>query len=138
MVPTAAGESARSSSTSGTSSSAKTATSPAAQRQPGPSARWAIAGRNTSWPVELAAEKTPTTTPRCLTNQRLAMIAPKTRASDPVPTPIAKPHSSHSCQASVITRVSPDPTATRSNEAATTRRTPNLSISAAAKGAVRP
>ena len=72
-------------------------TSPAAQRQPGPSASLAMAGRNTSCPVELAAEKTPTTRPRCRTNQRLATIAPKTSASEPVPTPTAKPHSSQSC-----------------------------------------
>ena len=54
-------------------------------------------GRNTSWPVELAALNTPMTTPRWRTNQRLATIAPKTRASDPVPMPTAKPHSSQSC-----------------------------------------
>ena len=93
--------------TSGTSSSAKPLTSPAAHRQPGPSASCAIAGRNTSWPVELAAEKTPTTTPRCRTNHRLATIAPKTSASEPVPMPTAKPHSSHSCQAPFITSVRP-------------------------------
>ena len=44
-------------------------------------------GRNTSWPVELAALNTPMTTPRWRTNQRLATIAPKTRASEPVPMP---------------------------------------------------
>ena len=97
-----------------------------------------MAGRKTSWPVELAAEKTPITTPRCLTNQRLATIAPNTSASAPVPMPTAKPHSSHSCHGLVITRVRPLPTATRASEAATTRRTPNRSISAAANGAVRP
>ena len=97
-----------------------------------------MAGRNTSWPVELAAEKTPITTPRCRTNQRFATIAPKTSASDPVPMPTAKPHSSHSCQAEVITSVSPEPTATSASDAAATRRTPNRSISAAANGAVRP
>ena len=97
-----------------------------------------MAGRKTSWPVELAAEKTPMTTPRCRTNQRFATIAPKTSASEPVPTPTAKPQSSHSCQAEVITRVRPEPSATRASEAAATRRTPNRSISAAANGAVRP
>ena len=138
VVPTSSGRSCSSQRTSGTSARANAATSPAAQRQPGPSARWAITGRNTSCPVELAAEKTPTTRPRCLTNQRLATIAPKTRASAPVPMPTANPHSSHSCHGEVITRVSPDPTATRTSAAATTRRIPNFSIRAAAKGAVRP
>ena len=138
MVPTSAGWSRRTSHTSGTSASANAVTSPAAQRQPGPSARCAIAGRNTSCPVELAAENTPITMPRCRTNQRLATIAPNTRASEPVPIPTANPHSSHSCQAWVITRVSPAPAATRTRLAATTRRTPKRSISAAANGAVRP
>ena len=97
-----------------------------------------MAGRKTSWPVELAAEKTPMTMPRCSTNHRLATIAPNTSASDPVPIPTAKPQSSHSCQAAVITRVSPDPSATSSRATATTRRRPNRSIRAAANGAVSP
>ena len=97
-----------------------------------------MAGRNTSWPVELAAEKTPMTTPRCRRNHRLATIAPKTSASEPVPMPTAKPHSSHSCQAELIASVRPEPTATRARDAAATRRTPKRSISAAANGAVRP
>ena len=126
-------------STSGTSRRAKTQTSPAAQRQPGPSASCAIAGRNTSCPVELAAENTPTTTPRCRTNHRLATIAPKTRASAPVPMPTANPHSSHSChgaghhQRQAGARARPAASAT-----ATTRRMPNRSIRAAANGAVSP
>ena len=88
---------------------AKTATSPAAQRQPGSSASRAIVGRKTSWPVELAAEKTPVTRPRWLTNQRFATIAPKTSAIAPVPTPIGTPHRNQSCHDWVITRVSPAP-----------------------------
>ena len=88
--------------------------------------------------MELAAENTPTTTPRCRTNHRLAMIAPKTRASAPVPMPTANPHSSHSCQGLVITSVRPEPSATSSSATATTRRTPNRSIRAAANGAVSP
>ena len=138
VVPASSGRSRITSQTSGASSRANTLTSPAAQRQPGPSASWAMAGRNTSCPVELAAENTPTTTPRCRTNHRLAMIAPKTRAREPVPTPTANPHSSQSCQGLVITRVRPEPSATRSSAAATTRRTPKRSIRAAANGAVSP
>ena len=97
-----------------------------------------MAGRNTSWPVELAAENTPTRPRGAGTNQRLATIAPNTSASEPVPMPTAKPHSSHSCHAAVITRVRPEPSATSARLAATTRRTPNFSISAAANGAVSP
>ena len=52
--------------------------------------------------------------------------------------PTAKPHSTHSCQGEVITRVRPEPTATSVSDAATTRRTPKRSIRAAANGAVRP
>ena len=138
VVPTWAGESRSTTHVTGTNSNANPATRAAAKRHPGPAARAAIAGRKTSWPVELAALKTPTTTPRWRTNQRLAMIAPNTRASDPVPTPTAKPQSSHSCHGLVITRVRPEPTATRASATATTRRTPKRSMRAAAKGAVSP
>ena len=138
VVPMSLGWSRSSHQTKGTSSAAKTVVTAAAQRQPGPSARLAMAGRKISWPVELAAEKTPITTPRFFTNQRLATTAPKTSASEPVPMPIANPHSSQSCHGLVITSVRPLPSATRVRDAATTRRMPKRSISAAAKGAVRP
>ena len=52
--------------------------------------------------------------------------------------PTAKPHSSHSCHGAVITSVSPEPSGDQGERPATTRRTPNRSISAAAKGAVSP
>ena len=97
-----------------------------------------MAGRKISWPVELAAEKRPVTTPRCRTNQRLATIAPKTSAIAPVPTPTGTPQRSQSCQAEVISRVSPAPAETSTSAQATTRRMPKRSISAAANGAVRP
>ena len=109
-----------------------------AYRQPGPSATRAIAGRNSRCPLAPAAEKIPITRPRCRTNQRLATIAPKTRAIAPVPTPTASPQSSHSCQAWVMTSVRPEPIATSVSEATTTRRMPKRSISAAANGAVTP
>ena len=88
--------------------------------------------------MELAAEKIPVTRPRCRTNHRLATIAPNTSAIAPVPTPTGTPQRNHSCQASVITRVSPAPSETSASASATTRRTPNRSISAAANGAVSP
>ncbi len=88
--------------------------------------------------MELAAEKSPVTRPRCLTNHRLATIAPKTSAIAPVPTPIGTPHRNQSCQAESITRVSPAPRETTASASATTRRIPNRSISAAANGAVSP
>ena len=97
-----------------------------------------MAGRKISCPVELAAENRPVTRPRWRTNHRLAMIAPKTSAMAPVPTPTGTPHRNHSCQADVITRVSPAPAETIASAIATTRRMPKRSIRAAANGAVRP
>ena len=88
--------------------------------------------------MALPAEKIPVTRPRCRTNQRLATIAPNTRAIAPVPTPTGTPQRNHSCHASVITMVRPAPSETITSAAATTRRTPNRSISAAANGAVSP
>ena len=72
------------------------------------------------------------------TNQRLATMAPSTRAIEPVPTPTAIPHRNQSCHADVITSVSPLPSATRRRAPTMTRRRPNLSIRAAANGAVSP
>ena len=138
MVPTAAGLSARTSSTNGTSSAVATVTTSAAARQPGPAASATITGRNTSWPVALAAEKIPVTRPRWASNHRLATMAPNTRAMDPVPAPMATPQSSHSCQAAVMKVVRALAVPTRAREIATTRRMPNRSISAAANGAVSP
>jgi hypothetical protein len=88
--------------------------------------------------VELAAENSPVTRPRWRTNHRLAMIAPKTSAIAPVPTPTGTPQRNHSCQDEVITSVSPEPTETMASAIATTRRMPNRSIRAAANGAVSP
>ena len=139
VVPTSAGWSRRTTTPAAPAQREHASPARPPSASPGPSARCAIAGRKTSWPVELAAEKTPITTPRCRTNQRLATIAPKTRASEPVPMPTAKPHSSHSCQA--LGHHQGQPGAERrpaTSAAATTRRTPKRSISAAANGAVRP
>ena len=133
------GRSRRTHQTSGTSARAKTETRPAAQRQPGPSARWAIAGRNTSWPVELAAENTPTTSAAAPHEPALATIAPKTRASDAgadadreAPQQPQLPGPGHHAASG------PEPSATSASAAGTTRRRPKRSISAAANGAATP
>ena len=68
-----------------------------------PTAVRAMSGRKSSCPVALAAEKMPVTSPRWGWNQRLATIAPKTRAIAPVPMPMNTPHSSHSCHGWVMT-----------------------------------
>jgi hypothetical protein len=110
----------------------------AAHRQPCALTRKARIGRKLTWPVAPPAVRMPVTIPRCRTNQRLVTVATKASAMQPVPSPTSTPQHSTSCQGAVMNTVSPLPTATSSSAAATTRRMPNRSISAAANGAVRP
>ena len=98
----------------------------------------ASTGRKTSCPAAPPAVSTPVTRPRRLTNQRLVTVATKASAIEPVPRPTSTPQQRMSCQLAVMKTVSPVPAATSSSAAITTRRMPNLSISAAANGAVRP
>ncbi len=111
---------------------------PAAARQPSSAAVRAMSGRKSSWPVALAAEKMPVTSPRWVWNHRFATMAPNTRAIAPVPTPMNTPHSSQSCHGRVITVVRPLATPTTTRAMATVRRTPKRSMKAAANGAMRP
>ncbi len=97
-----------------------------------------MTGRNSSWPVALAAEKMPVTSPRWRSNQRLATTAPRTSAIAPVPMPMSTPQSSQSCHAEVITVVAALDRPTTTSATATVRRTPNRSMKAAANGAVSP
>ena len=78
------------------------------------------------------------TRPRRSTNQRLAIVAANTIAIDPVPRPISTPHVMSSWNDSVMNTVRPLPSATMISATVVTLRMPNLSISAAANGAVRP
>ena len=80
----------------------------------------------------------PVTRPRRATNQRLAMVAAKTMAIEPVPSPISTPQVSTSCQPDVTKIVSPLPAATSSRAKLVTWRMPKRSISAAANGAISP
>ena len=125
----------------GTSSSAKHRPRPAAaHRQPGPSARWAISGQEDQLAGgarrrEDAGDQA--AVPRRTSGWRRSRRRPG--PSTPVPTPTAKPQRSHSCQA--LGHHHGQAGAERrpaTSAAATTRRTPNRSISAAANGAVRP
>ena len=111
---------------------------PAAARHPVSTAVRAMSGRKSSCPVAFAAEKMPVTRPRWVWNQRLATIAPSTRAIAPVPMPMNTPQSSHSCHGCVISRVSALATPTTTSAVATVRRTPKRSMNAAANGAMRP
>lgn len=63
------------------------------------------------------------------------MIAASGTETAPVAHPLTRPHSTKSCHVYVIPIVSSDETAIAASAAATTRRTPNRSISAAANGA---
>ena len=107
-------------STNGTTANAAPATVSEAARQPTPVAMAARTGRKMSCPVAPAAVSTPVTTPRRLTNQRPAMVATKTSAIDPVPSPTSTPHSRTSCQLAVMTTASPLPAAMSSSAVATT------------------
>ena len=78
------------------------------------------------------------TRPRRATNHRLAMVAAKTMAIEPVPSPISRPQVSASCQPWLTKMVSPLPAATRTRAKQVTWRMPKRSISAAANGAIRP
>ncbi len=109
-----------------------------AARHPQPSAVQATSGRNTSWPVAPPAVSTPDTRPRRCTNHRPVTVATSDRAMEPVPRPTTTPHSRTSCQAAVMTTVSPLPVAVRSRAQTTTRRIPKRSMRAAANGAVSP
>src|SRR6185369_7536825 len=124
--------------TSGTTASAAAATMSDAQRQPWYSVTCATTGKKISWPVALAAVSTPVTRPRRASNHRVATVATKPIEIDPVPTPTSTPHSSTSCQLVVMNTLSADPVAMSVNATERTGRTPNRSIRAAAKGAVRP
>ena len=58
----------------------------------------AMNGRKTSWPAALPAVRMPITRPRLLENHVLAMVAAKTRAMEPVPSPISRPQVRRICQ----------------------------------------
>lgn len=78
------------------------------------------------------------TSPRRATNQRFAIVAARTSAIDPVPSPISTPQKISSCHDAVMSTLPPAPSATRARAAATTWRMPKRSMRAAANGAVSP
>ena len=85
-----------------------------------------------------AAVKPPITIPLRFTNQRLATVAAKTKAIEPVPMPTMTPHVATNCHGAFIWVVRKAPVLTVVSAAITTLRTVKRSIRAAAKGAVRP
>ena len=114
------------------------ATTNVALRHPLDSVIFASAGRNTSWPVALAAESAPNTRPRRSSNHRVATTAARTMEVTPVPAPTSTPQNSMSCHW-VCMRVESATAATSSAIAASTiRRSPNRSMTEAANGPIRP
>ena len=77
---------------------AATETAIEAARQEEDAVRLAITGRNISCPAAAAAVRMPVTRPRRATNHRLAIVAAKTMAIEPVPSPISRPQVRISCQ----------------------------------------
>jgi len=92
----------------------------------------------TSWPVAELAVSSPITNPRRVENQRVAMVAPSTRAVRPVPNPTTMPHSRMSSQTRVMRRDRASPLPISASDDNVTLRTPNRLISAAANGPIRP
>lgn len=117
---------------------AQSETTITAARQPAACTSQESTGRKTRLPAAPAAVSTPVTKPWRAWNQRPVMVVANAPAMLPLPRPTRKPQQRISCQAWVISTVSPEPTAMVSSAQTVTSRTPNRSISAAANGAVRP
>lgn len=137
-TPRSCGWSRMTSQAMGATASAATAMTREAGRQPTSCARAATGGRKISCPVAEPAVRTPMTSPLRATNHRLATVAARTRAIDPVPVPMSTPQKMCSCQDAVISVLPPAPSATRVSAPAMICRMPKRSIRAAAKGATSP
>ena len=107
-------------------------------RQPRPSASRVSTGRNTSWPLAVAAVSAPVTRPRLATNHRVATVLANTVAMQPEPVPTTSPHSRNRCQGWVICVVSSAPTEITASATIVTRRNPKRCCSAAANGPMNP
>ncbi|SPU68455.1 Uncharacterised protein [Brucella neotomae] len=125
-------------STSMSAVSKKTMTMASEVRQPMVWLTLARIGMKTSWPVALLAVIRPTTRPRRFSNQRAATVPPSTSAVMPVPSPITTPHSATICHSSVMKMEPMRPAEIMMRAAATTRRSPNWFMKAAANGPMRP
>ena len=136
--PRSSGRSRRKISATPKTATAAPATTSAAARHPCRSTTPASSGRNTSWPVALAAESAPSTTPRRASNHRVATTAASTIDVTPVPVPTHTPHSSVICHWLCIRVVSATETASSASAATTRRRMPHRFMADAAKGPMRP
>ena len=114
------------------------ATTTETERQPLRPTSEAKIGRNTSCPVAVLAVRTPMTRPRWAVNQRWTIVAPRTIAVAPVPSPTSTPQKSTSCHGVRIAVVRATPVATSARDAMTVRRMPTDCMNAAANGPTRP
>ena len=76
--------------------------------------------------------------PRCVRNQRVATVAPRTPPTAPVPTPTMRPQNRNSCHSWVIHSIGRSPAAINAQPAIASRRGPNRSIRPPASGAAKP
>src|SRR5688500_7870750 len=137
-TPTSAGSSRTHRRTGTIRTSARTPRTTAPNRQPTVTANAVNSGKKMSCPVLVLAPRMPVTRPRCLTNQRVATVGPRTLATSPVPSPEASPKSSVSCQISRtrLVAISAMPVTTRLRR--TTARTPIRAMSQPLNGPDRP
>ena len=98
----------------------------------------ASGGRNTSCPAAAAEASNPSTRPRRAVNQRVAIVAASTLAIAPVPQPTTMPHSRMSCHDCCISGVAATPSAISASAPSIVRRTPIVSMRAAANGPISP
>ena len=113
-------------------------TTSASTRQPGPLTRKPYSGKKISCPVALLAVNSPITVPRRFSNQRLTIVAPTTRPTQPVPRPVIRPQKSINSHGAVIAVESPAASESSRNAPAIVRRNPKRSKIAAANGPTRP
>ena len=89
-------------------------------------------------PVAVLAVSSPIIRPRLVLNQRLTMVAPSTMATAPEPMPENTPQVAMRCQGLRHEQAGAVETDISTSAAITVRRSPMLSISAAANGPTRP
>jgi hypothetical protein len=133
-----AGDSRRKARATTAAATAATASIRSGARQPWSSARRAMTGRKSSWPVAVLAVSAPITRPRRVVNQRLTTTDPSTRAAMPAPVPTSRPHSTTSCQGARMKVARNSAVASMAMARPSVRRTPMRSAMAAQKGPIRP
>ena len=107
-------------------------------RQPSVVAVTIKPGTKSSCPAEVEAPNMPITSPRCVTNQRMATAAPSTPEMIPVPMPLTPPQSRVSCQGVEAKALAAMPVERVISATTASLRGPKRSISQPPRGAVSP